>query len=129
MSKLLVAVLLFVIPISSQTNFPNSEPAAVVSVEIRSGASIYRVDGHRVEERKGNSLLLQLSRAVARRHENGEIFLVIDKRARISEIGKLNTAVDKVGAKNARRVFIADFDQKLMSEVSISEASVPLVLH
>src|SRR5229473_4367638 len=100
-SNLPVLCCLFLFPLlllpakNLQTKEALSRPV-VVSAQMESGGLIYKVDGKRVEDSRRNSLLTNLGNIQDVRGRDVPVFIVIDVRAPFSEVGKLETALDKV---------------------------------
>jgi hypothetical protein len=104
---------------ASQTAQPTSHPV-VVSSRIENGSLVYRVSGKRVEDSVENSLLTNLGKIVKERGTAIPVFVVIDVRVPFSEMGKLETALDKVDLTH-RRLFMSDFQNGTMTEIHIDK--------
>ncbi|HVA16863.1 MAG TPA: hypothetical protein VMV59_04015 [Candidatus Dormibacteraeota bacterium] len=53
-------------------------------------------------------------------------FIIIDVRAPFSEVGKLETALDKVDLTYERRLFVTDFRDGTMNEIHWDDTSIPI---
>jgi hypothetical protein len=105
---------------ASQTAQPTSHPV-VVSSRIENGSLVYRVSGKRVEDSVENSLLTNLGNLVKARGTDIPVFVVIDIRVPFSEMGKLETALDKADLTH-RRLFVSDFQSGTMTEIHFDRA-------
>ncbi len=108
----------------SQTHKPESKPV-VLSVQVKEGKPLYRLNGKIVENRRENSLLNNLMQVVNERGNKIPVFLIIDERAPFTEASKLQTALDKIDMPN-RRMFIADFLDGTMNEIRVERKAVPI---
>jgi hypothetical protein len=109
---------------SSQTK--EHKPRLVaVSAQMEKGMLIYRLNGKRVEDTPKNSLITNLSRILAASGGEATVFVIIDVRAPFSEVGKLDTALDKVGMAQ-RRIFVTDFRQGVMNEIHWDKSAIPI---
>jgi len=126
LSRLLfVSVLsLLSVSIGSQAQQANHMPV-IVSVRVTAGSFVYRVDRKIVENTRKNSLLTNLEEIASRRGLNCPIIIIVDENAPLSEIGKLETAADKIDFTR-RRLFIADFHQGTMEELHWGGVSMPI---
>lgn len=97
----------------------------VVSVRLERGTLIYRLNGRRIEDRANNSLLTNLGRTVEERGTGATVFIVIDVRAPFSAVGKVETALDKVGLTHYR-LFVSNFRGGIMNEIHWDETPIPL---
>lgn len=104
-----------------QTSLP-----IVVSARMEKGALVYRVDGKTVEDSKENSLLTNLARIAKVRGNEIPVFIIVDVRAPFTEVGKLETALDKVDLTHSRRLFVADFRDATMNEIHWDQTPVPI---
>lgn len=86
---------------------------------------IYRLNGKRVEDTPKNSLITNLSRILAASGGEATVFVIIDVRAPFSEVGKLDTALDKVGMAQ-RRIFVTDFREGVMNEIHWDKSAIPI---
>jgi len=101
-------------------------PPVVLTARVEKGKIIYNLNGRRVEDSKPNSLLTNLSRVVEQRGTEVPVFIVIDVRASFSEVGKLETALDKADLTH-RRLFVSDFGREgMMNEIHWDETGIPL---
>jgi hypothetical protein len=103
-----------------QTDHP-----VVVSAEMKVGALVYKLNGRIVDNSRQNSLLKNLATVVDKRGAQVMVFLVIDVNAPFHEMGKLETALDKVGLTQ-RRFFVSGFSDGLMQEIHFDEKTVPI---
>jgi len=99
--------------------------SVVLSVQMEHGKPLYRLNGKIVEDRRENSLLNNLTRVAGERGNETPVFLIVDERAPITEIGKLQTALDKIDMPN-RRLFIADFVDGSIKEIHWDQKAVPI---
>jgi hypothetical protein len=107
----------------SQTQAP---PAVVVSVRVEKGGLVYRVNGKTVEDSKENSLITNLARIAKERGDQVPVFIIVDVRAPFTEVGKLETALDKVELTHSRRLFVTDFRNSTMNEIHWDQTPVPI---
>jgi hypothetical protein len=98
----------------------------IVSVQVEKAAFVYRVNGKIVEDSKKNSLLTNLARIASLCGRDVSIFIIVDVRAPFTEVGKLETALDKVDLTYSRRLFVADFSSSTMNEIHWDQTSVPV---
>jgi hypothetical protein len=110
---------------ASQAGNENSKPV-VLSVQMERGVPIYRLNGKAVEDSKDNSLLKNLAEIVVVRGRNVPVFIIVDVRASFAEMGKLETALDKVSLTSKRRLFVTDFRDRTMNEIHWDEKAVPI---
>ena len=120
----LLAALLPMGSAMSQAPASGSGPV-VVSVRVERGSSIYRLNGKRVEDSASNSLLTNLGRTVEERGTEAAVFIIIDVRAPFSEVGKVETALEKVGLTHYR-LFVSNFRGGTMNEIHWDETPIPL---
>jgi hypothetical protein len=97
----------------------------VLAARMENGPLVYRIDGKRVEDSKENSLLVNLGNIVKTRGTRVPVFIVIDVRAPFTEIGKLGTALDKVGLTHGR-FFVSYFRDGTMNEIHWDDTSIPI---
>jgi biopolymer transport protein ExbD len=97
----------------------------VLSVQIEHGSSVYKLNGKTVEDRRENSLLNNLGQVATDRGSNTVVFVVIDEKAPFTEVGKLETALDKIDMPN-RRLFMADFADGTMNEIHLDPKALPI---
>ena len=118
-------LLLLICPVAeSQIN--ESAPAPVVlSARLNKTTVAYRLNGKIVEDSRRNSLLTNLGNLLKTRGSQVPVFIVVDVRAPFSEIGKLETALDKVGLPNYR-LFVTNFSDETMNEIHLDEKAVPI---
>ncbi len=109
--------------LASQTQAP---PPVVVSVRIEKGSLVYKVNGKTVEDSKENSLITNLARIAKVRGNEVPVFIIVDVRAPFTEMGKLETALDKVELTYSRRLFVTDFHDSTMNEIHWDQAPVPI---
>src|SRR6266436_8681096 len=108
---------------TSQTKESLPQPV-VVSARMDNGMLVYRVNGKRVEDSPKNSLLKNLGEIQDARGDNVPVFIIIDVRAPFSEVGKLETALDKVGLMHYR-LFVSNFSDGTMNEIHWDETAMP----
>jgi len=97
----------------------------VVSAQTEGGAIVYKVNGRRVEDSRKNSLLTNLGKVADARGLDAPVFIIIDERSPFTEVGKLETALDKIGLTK-RRLFIADFRDGTMNEIHWDQKALPI---
>jgi hypothetical protein len=122
-SALLVALLLISYA-WSQTE-PQAAHPVVVSAETQRGVVVYRLNGRRVDESRKNSLLTNLGKVADTRGLDVPVYIVIDVRAPFTEVGKLETALDKIGL-TSHRLFVADFRDGTMNEIHWDQNAIPI---
>jgi hypothetical protein len=110
----------------SQTE-PQAAHPVVVSAEMQRGVIVYRLNGRRVEESRKNSLLTNLGNVAGTRGLDVAVYIVMDVRAAFTEVGKLETALDKIGLTN-HRLFVADFRDATMNEIHWDQDAIPIPL-
>jgi hypothetical protein len=54
------------------------------------------------------------------------VILVIDTHAQFSEVGKLETALDKAGFSDGITIYVANFVDKTMNQIHWDSSSKPL---
>jgi hypothetical protein len=108
----------------SQTQQQTDHPI-VVSAEMKRGTMVYRLNGRIVENSRQNSLMKNLAKVLDTRGDQVMVFLVIDVHAPFREMGKLETALDKIGLTQ-RRFFVSDFSDGRMQEVHVDEKAIPI---
>jgi hypothetical protein len=101
-----------------------SKPVTL-SVQIEHGKPVYKLNGKIVEDRRENSLLNNLMQVATRRGGNTEVLLIIDEKAPFTEVGKLETALDKIDMPS-RRLFVADFNDGTMNEIHLDTKASPI---
>ena len=109
---------------AQQVNESVTRPV-LLSAQVQNGGIIYELNGRRVEDRKTNSLLANLGKIVERYGSQVPVFIVIDVRASFSEVGKLETALDKAGLTR-RRLFVSNFTNGIMNEIHWDEEPIPI---
>jgi hypothetical protein len=102
----------------------NDPQPLVVSVQIVKGTRVYRVNRKVVEDTRDNSLLTNLERAASERGLDYPVIVLVDVEAPLSEVGKLETALDKIDFKH-RRLFVGDFETSVMNEFHWEQNGVP----
>jgi len=129
--KQLIATLIVLNPFAlilcvaaSQPERAESKPV-VLSVQIEHGSPVYKLNGKTVEDRRENSLLNNLGQVATDRGSNTTVFVIIDEKAPFTEVGKLETALDKIDMPN-RRLFVADFADGTMSEIHLDPKALPI---
>jgi hypothetical protein len=123
--SLLLAPLLLGRVVTPQAQRQAAQPI-VVSVQMVNGTLIYRVNGKRVEDNPKNSLLTNLGNIANARGLKIPVFIIVDVRAPFSEVGKLETALDKVDLTYERRLFVTDFRDGLMNEIHWDHTAIPI---
>jgi hypothetical protein len=99
--------------------------AVVLSVQIEHGKPVYKLNGKTVEDRRENSLLNNLMQVATDRGSNIAVLVIIDEKAPFTEVGKLETALDKIDMPN-RRLFVADFPDGTMNEIHLDPKALPI---
>lgn len=119
----LTLVLVVLIPtwLASQTL-----PAVVVTARMEKGALVYRVNGKIVEDSKENSLITNLAQIAKARGSDVPVSIIVDVRAPFTEIGKLETALDKADLSHSRRLFVTDFRDSTMNEIHWDQTPIPI---
>jgi hypothetical protein len=97
----------------------------ILSVQIEHGKPLYKLNGKIVEDRRENSLLNNLMQVATSRGSNTEVLFIIDEKAPFTEVGKLETALDKIDMPN-RRLFVADFNDGTMNEIHLDTKASPI---
>ena len=69
--------------------------------------------------------LNNLMQVATDRGSNAAVILIIDEKAPFTEVGKLETALDKIDMPN-RRLFVADFDDGTMNEIHLDPKALPV---
>ncbi len=121
---LLAAVAVAQLP-SSNGSDKRQDRAVLLIVQMKSGKPTYKLDGKAVENRRDNSLLKKLGDVATQRGSKTPVFIIVDERAPFTEIGKVETALDKIDMPN-RRVFVADFRDGTMNEVHWDAKALPI---
>jgi hypothetical protein len=88
----------------------------VVTVRVRNGKTVYKLDGKVVENSARNSLITNLTKILVSRGREAPVWVVVDVRAPFSEVGKIETALDKVNLPN-RRFFVTNFTDDMANEL------------
>lgn len=101
------------------------QPVVLLARVQKNGIVIYRLNGKRVEDSVQNSLLMNLGGIVRSRGMTVPVDIIVDVRAPFSEVGKLETALDKSDLTN-RRVYVSNFKDGTMNEIHWDERAVPL---
>jgi hypothetical protein len=104
---------------------PHPARPVVVSAQMQGASVVYRVNGRRVEDSRENSLLTNLGKAADTRGLDVLVFIIIDEHAPFKEVGKLETALDKIGL-TSRRLFVADFHDGTMNEIHWDQNAIPI---
>jgi len=107
----------------SQTQTPSP---VIVSVRMEKQGLVYKVNGKTVEDSKENSLITNLARIAKLRGNEVPVFIIVDVRAPFTEVGKLETALDKVELTHSRRLFVTDFRDSTMNEIHWDKTPVPI---
>jgi hypothetical protein len=105
----------------AQTSLP-----VVVSARMEKGGLVYKVNGKTVEDNKDNSLITNLARIAKLRGSEVPVFIIVDVRASFIEVGKLETALDKVELNHSRRLFVTDFHDSTMNEIHWDQTPIPI---
>lgn len=103
----------------------NVSHTVIVSARMENGALVYRLNGKRVEDRRDNSLLTNLTNIVKTQGTEAPVLIIIDVRASFTEVGKLETALDKAGLTRYR-LFVSNFSNGVMNEIRWDETAVPI---
>jgi hypothetical protein len=101
-------------------------PSMVVTARMEKGALVYRVNGKIVEDSKENSLITNLARIAKARGNDVPVSIIVDVRAPFTEIGKLETALDKADLSHSRRLFVTDFHDSTMNEIHWDQTPIPM---
>lgn len=113
------------LPVHSATRREKAKPPVVLSVQIENGTKVYRLNGKQVENNVENSILTNLGRVVRAQGTRIPALIILDVRAPLSEVGKLETALDKSGITQ-RRIFVTNFKGGIMNEIHWDGTPVPL---
>jgi len=105
----------------AQTSSP-----VVVSARMEKGGLVYKVNGKTVEDSRNNSLITNLARIAKERGNEAPVIIIVDVRAPFTEVGKLETALDKVELTHSRRLFVTDFRDSTMNEIHWDQTPVPI---
>jgi hypothetical protein len=98
----------------------------VVSARVEKGGLVYKVNGKTVEDSKDNSLIMNLAQ-VAKVHGNKvPVIIIVDVRAPFTEVGKLETALDKAELTHSRRLFVTNFRDSTMNEIHWDQTPIPI---
>lgn len=119
-------VLWFGPALSSQDLRVVPKPVILSAQMQKNGTLVYRVNGKRVEDSKSNSFLTNLGEIVKKRGTKIPAFVIIDVRAPFSEMGKLETALDKEDLTYERRLFVSSFRDGTMNEIHWDDTSIPI---
>jgi hypothetical protein len=111
--------------VTPQTQEQASRPV-VVSAQMVNGTLIYEVNGKRVEDSAKNSLLTNLGNIANARGLKIPVFIIVDVRAPFSEVGKLETALDKMDLTYRRRLFVTDFRDGKMNVIHWDNMPIPI---
>jgi hypothetical protein len=128
MKSMRCCALLVVLSLGSTVSAQTKETASqsvVVSARMERGTLIYKVNGKRVEDSIRNSLLTNLGAVVAERGNELPVLIIIDVHAPFSEVGKLETALDKADLKHYR-LFVTGFSNGVMNEIHGDETGIPI---
>jgi hypothetical protein len=113
------------VPVWLASQAQTSRPV-VVSARMEKGGLVYKVNGKTVEDNKDNSLITNLSRIAKERGNEVPVVIIVDVRAPFTEVGKLETALDKVELTSSRRLFVTDFRDSTMNEIHWDQTPVPI---
>jgi hypothetical protein len=113
------------VPVWLASQAQTSRPV-VVSARMEKGGLVYKVNGKTVEDNKDNSLITNLSRIAKERGNEVPVIIIVDVRAPFTEVGKLETALDKVELTRSRRLFVTDFRDSTMNEIHWDQTPVPI---
>lgn len=97
----------------------------ILSVQMEHGKPVYKLNGKTVEDRRDNSLLNNLMQVANERGRTTEVLVIVDEKAPFTEVGKLETALDKIDMPN-RRLFVADFPDGTMNEIHLDPKALPI---
>lgn len=101
-------------------------PSVVVTARMEKGGLVYRVNGKIVEDSKEDSLITNLARVAKVRGSDVHVSIIIDVRAPFTEVGKLETALDKADLSLSRRLFVTDFRNSTMNEIHWDQTPIPI---
>lgn len=124
-TKRLALLWILFVPIGFTFQTQTSSPV-LVSARMEKGALVYKVNGKTVEDSKENSLLTNLARIAKMRGNEVPVFIIVDVRAPFTEVGKPETALDKVDLTHSRRLFVTDFRDSTMNEIHWDPTPVPI---
>jgi hypothetical protein len=121
----LIVLIFLLCPAESMTQASGPRPL-VLTVQIEAAKPIYKLNGKEVEDRRDNSLLKNLTEAAKRRGTKIPVIEIIDVRAPLTEVGKLETTLDKVDFTSNRRLFVSDFHGGTMNEIHWDHRALPI---
>ena len=98
----------------------------IISSQVSGSSTIYKINGKVVEDKPSNSLIKNLTDIARARGSSSPVVLIIDRHASFAEVGKLETALDKVGISGETKIYIANFQTKTMNEIHWESGSKPL---
>jgi len=113
-------------PAGASGNQPGEDTAVIISVRMQNRSLIYRLNGKQVENTRENSLLTNLSELIRSRGNHIPALIIIDVRAPFTEVGKIETALDKADLTFSRKLFVTDFRDGTMNEIHWDDTPVPL---
>lgn len=105
---------------------PGNQTYIVISERIERGSPIYKLNGKRVEDTRENGLITNLAEIVQARGTHIPVIIIIDVRAPFTEVGKLETALDKADLSYGRKIYVTDFRGGTMNEIHWDEKAIPL---
>jgi hypothetical protein len=120
-----VILLVLLTPGNAQQLNESMARPVLLSAQVQNGSIVYKLNRKRVEDSRTNSLLTNLGKIVERYGSQVPVFIVIDVRAPFSEVGKLETALDKAGLTR-RRLFVSNFTDGMMNEIHWDETPIPI---
>jgi hypothetical protein len=119
--------LLFLFAVFIPTRIASQTPQpVVVTARLEKGTLVYRVNGKIVEDSKDNSLITNLAQIAKVRGSDVPVSIIVDVRAPFTEIGKLETALDKAELSHSPRLFVTNFRDSTMNEIHWDETPIPI---
>jgi len=107
-------------------NQNGADRLVTISGRMQNGSLIYRLNGKQIEDTRENSLITNLSEVIRSRGNHIPALIIIDVRAPLTEVGKIETALDKVDLTYSRKLFVTDFRDGTMNEIHWDQTPVPL---
>lgn len=124
-----IACLIVLLPLlcwaAPQTESSRTKPL-VLTVYLEAGKTVYKLDGKKVEDRRDNSLLWNLTQEVKERGARIPVLVIVDVEAPLTEFGKVETALDKADLTSERRLFAGDFRNGTMNEIHWEQKALPI---
>lgn len=104
---------------------PPAHPVTITAQVVKASIT-YRLNGNIVEDRPDNSLIKRLTDIAKAQGTKMPVILIIDSQAKFSEVGKLETALDKVGFSEGVTIYVANFASKTMNQIHWDSTYKPM---